>query len=56
MTVTLNGDNFDDSGKEFKLRMVVTTSDKSVKNTDFQVTISTLFKNDPPSFGAALTP
>lgn len=48
MTVTLNGDNFDDSGKEFKLRMIVTTPDQSVKNTNFQVTISTFFKNDPP--------
>ena len=52
--MTLDGNSFEDSNKEFKLTMVVAIPDESVKNTEFSFSVKTLFKNDPPSFGAPL--
>ena len=48
--VTLKGESFAESDREFKFRLVATTTDGSVQNNDYVFKIKTLFKNSAPSF------
>lgn len=56
LKVTLNGDSFDESGKDFRFRLVATTTDEAAKNTDYSFLVKTLFKNTAPTLKGVLSP
>lgn len=56
LKVTLNGDSFDESGRDFRFRLEAKTTDEKAINTDYSFVIKTLFKNSPPNLKGALAP